>query len=91
VEIMSENKIIVQTIQQQIEESGIKYTFIAEKTKIEYQRLMRIFNHGAIISGHEMIKLCMLLKMEPERFYNSFTISDGDQDKSKRNPSQIQQ
>lgn len=42
---------------------GIKYTFISEKTNIEYQRLMRIFNQNATISGSELIRLCRVLEV----------------------------
>ena len=47
-----------------IECKEINYTVISEKTKIEYQRLLRIFNQGATISGSELICICKLLEVK---------------------------
>ena len=36
-----------------IRRKGMKYTFVAKAAGIEYQRLMRLFNQNAVISGSE--------------------------------------
>lgn len=46
-----------------INEQGITYAFVSQKTGINYQRLMRLFNQGAIISGIELLKISKLLKI----------------------------
>lgn len=58
------NAIIIQFLKNIIECKGIKYTFVSEKTGIEYQRLMRIFNQNATISGSELICLSRVLEVE---------------------------
>ncbi len=58
------NAKITQFLKSIIDRKGIKYKFISEKTGIEYQRLMRIFNQNATISGSELICLCRVLKVE---------------------------
>lgn len=49
------NAKLIHYLKEIINQRGIKYTFISEKTGIDYQRLMRIFNQNAIISGSELI------------------------------------
>lgn len=46
-----------------IDQKGIKYTFVSEKSGIEYHPLMRIFNQNATISGSELISLCKVLEI----------------------------
>jgi transcriptional regulator with XRE-family HTH domain len=58
------NAKIVQFFKNIIESKGVKYTFVAEKSGIEYQRLMRIFNQNATISGSELICLSRVLEVE---------------------------
>lgn len=55
------NAKLIHYLKEIINQRGIKYTFISEKTGIDYQRLMRIFNRNAIISGSELICLCKVL------------------------------
>ncbi len=61
------NEKITQLLRSTIESNGIKYTYISKQTKIDYQRLMRIFNQNAIISGSELICLCKTLKIEQSK------------------------
>ncbi len=58
------NAKIIQFFKNIIERKGIKYTFVAEKSGIEYQRLMRIFHQNATISGSELICLSKVLEVE---------------------------
>ncbi len=58
------NAKIVDYLRDSIKEKGIKYKFISEKTNIEYQRLIRIFNQNAVISGSELICLCKVLNIQ---------------------------
>lgn len=58
------NTIIISFLKNVIKQKGIKYTFISEKTGIDYQRLMRIFNQNATISGSELVCLCKVLEVE---------------------------
>ena len=55
---------ITMFLKERIAESGVKYRYISIKTGISYQRLMRIFNQNAIISGSELIALCRLLNVK---------------------------
>lgn len=57
------NQKIINFLKNIITSKGIKYTFISERTKIKYQRLMRIFNQNAVISGSELITLCKFLEV----------------------------
>ena len=41
-----------------IREKGIKYSVLAERCGISYQRLMRIFHQNAAIRGSELLALC---------------------------------
>lgn len=52
---------IIQFFKNTIEGKGVKYTLVAEQSGIEYQRLMRIFNQNATISGSELICLSRAL------------------------------
>lgn len=58
------NEKIIQFLKNIINSKGIKYSFIAEKTGIDYQRLMRIFHQNATISGSELICLCRVLEIK---------------------------
>lgn len=58
------NAKIIHFLKEIINERGMKYTFVSEKTGIEYQRLMRIFNQNATISGSELICLCKILEVD---------------------------
>ena len=58
------NTKIIQFLRNVIERKGMKYTFVAEKSGIGYQRLMRIFNQNATISGSELICLSRVLEIE---------------------------
>ena len=53
------NEKIVRFLKNVIDNKGIKYI-----SGISYQRLMRIFNQNAIISGSELICLCKLLEVK---------------------------
>lgn len=55
------NEKIINFLKKIIKEKGVKYKFISEKSNIEYQRLMRIFNQNATISGSELINLSKIL------------------------------
>ncbi len=55
------NAKIIQLLKSIIDSRDINYIYISEKTNIEYQRLMRIFNQNATISGSELICLCKVL------------------------------
>lgn len=52
---------LIKLLKNTINAKGIKYAFISQKLGIDYQRLMRIFNQNAIITGYELILLCKLL------------------------------
>lgn len=58
------NEKIVRFLKDVIDNKGIKYIFISKNSGISYQRLMRIFNQNAIISGSELICLCKLLEVK---------------------------
>lgn len=58
------NDRIIQFLKTLITNKGMKYTFVSEKASIEYQRLMRIFNQNATISGSELICLCKVLDVQ---------------------------
>lgn len=58
------NEKIVQFLKKRTEERGMKYTFMSKVTGIDYQRLMRIFNQGAIITGSELLKISVLLEVD---------------------------
>ncbi len=58
------NAKIIQFLRNTIKSKGIKYSFVAEKTGIDYQRLMRLFNQNATISGSELICICRVLEVE---------------------------
>ena len=60
------NKEIIDFLKSNIANKGITYKFISETTGIDYQRLMRIFNQYATISGSELLFLGRLLKIEQE-------------------------
>lgn len=68
------NDIIIQFFKNQIENRGIKYKFIAKKTGINYQRIIRIFNQKAIISGSEFICLCKVLNISQSDMLEIFNI-----------------
>lgn len=55
---------IVSLLRDKIRCSSIKYSDISRSTGIDYQRLMRIFNQNAVISGSELICLCKLLAIK---------------------------
>lgn len=58
------NAKIVQFFKNIIEYKGIKYIFVAEKSGIDYQHLMKIFNQNETISGSELICLSRALEVE---------------------------
>lgn len=58
------NNAIIVFLKNIISQKGIKYVFVSGKSGIEYQRLMRIFNQNAMISGSELIRLCKVLEVE---------------------------
>ncbi len=58
------NEEIVQVLVDEIHEKGIKIKFISDKTGIEYQRLMRILNQNANITGNELLKIGRLLNLD---------------------------
>lgn len=61
------NEKIIHFLKDNIDRQGMKYTFLSQKTGIDYQRLMRIFNQNATISGSELICLCKFLGIkQPE-------------------------
>lgn len=61
------NEKIIRFLKDNIDRQGMKYTFLSQKTGIDYQRLMRIFNQNAVISGSELICLCKFLGIkQPE-------------------------
>ncbi|QHQ62548.1 hypothetical protein Ana3638_18615 [Anaerocolumna sedimenticola] len=64
------NAKIIQFFKNIIERKGIKYTFVAERSGIEYQRLMRIFHQNATISGSELICLSKVLEVEQSALMN---------------------
>lgn len=55
------NEKIIKFLKKAIKEKGVKYKFISEKSNIEYQRLIRIFNQNATIRGSELISLSKIL------------------------------
>ena len=55
------NEIIVQFIKKTITSKGIKYAYLSNEAKIDYQRLMRIFNQNAVITGTELLKISKVL------------------------------
>lgn len=61
------NEKIIHFLKDNIDRLGMKYTYLSQKTGIDYQRLMRIFNQNATISGSELICLCKFLGIkQPE-------------------------
>ncbi len=67
------NAKIVAFLKNKIDDNGLKYVFISRVTKIEYQRLMRIFHQGASISGSEMLMLCKALNVDQTELMNFAT------------------
>lgn len=57
---------LVEMLKAKASEQGMTCVFISQKTGIKYQRLMRLFNQGAVISGLELLKLSNLLKIPQE-------------------------
>lgn len=57
---------LTEFLKNEIESRGIKYTFISQKTGIEYGRLMRIFNQNAVITGSELLYISKLLGVKQE-------------------------
>lgn len=57
------NEIINRYMHNRIIQSGLKLTFVSQKTGISYQRLNRIFNQKAVMSGLELIKLSSVLNI----------------------------
>ena len=60
------NAKIVEFLKLKISGRGMKYTFLAKQTGIEYQRLMRIFNQGALITGSELLVISRVLEVDQE-------------------------
>lgn len=58
------NNKIVELIKNTIRENGIKYTYVSKTTGINYQRLMRLFNQNAVISGSELICICKCVHID---------------------------
>lgn len=58
------NAKIIQFFKNIIECKGINYAIVAEKSGIEYRRLMIIFDQNATISGSELICLSRGLGVE---------------------------
>lgn len=60
------NEKIIRFLKEIIRRKGMKYTFVAKAAGIEYQRLMRLFNQNAVISGSELVCLCKVLEVRQE-------------------------
>ena len=60
------NEKIVRFLKETIRMKGMKYTFVSKAAGIDYQRLMRLFNQNAVISGSELICLCTVLRVRQE-------------------------
>lgn len=58
------NEKIIHFLKTVIRERGIKYSVLAERCGISYQRLMRIFHQNAAIRGSELLALCRQLQIE---------------------------
>lgn len=58
------NEEIVQILSDEIHQKGITIKFISDKTGIGYQRLMRILNQNANITGNELLKIGKLLDLD---------------------------
>ena len=58
------NEKIIHFLKTVIGEKGIRYTVLAERSGIHYQRLMRIFHQGAAIRGSELLALCWQLQID---------------------------
>ncbi len=58
------NAKIIRFLKDIVRQKGMKYVFLADKAGIDYQRLMRIFNQNATISGSELICLCRVLEVD---------------------------
>ncbi|SES65679.1 helix-turn-helix domain-containing protein [[Clostridium] polysaccharolyticum] len=74
------NSKIIELIKGVIDSKGIKYTYVSNCTDINYQRLMRLFNQNAIISGSELICICKNLPVELDELMD---IVEGFSDKQK--------
>ena len=61
-----DNDRLVAFLKQKISNKGMRYSFLAKKTGIEYQRLMRIFNQGATIAGSELLIISRELDVDQE-------------------------
>lgn len=60
------NEKIIRFLKDTIRLRDMKYTFVSKAAGIEYQRLMRLFNQNAVISGSELICLCRVLGVRQE-------------------------
>lgn len=77
------NQKIVTLIKKTINNKGVKYTYVSKVTGINYQRLMRIFNQNAIISGSELLCFCKCLDITNEQLMKLLDKSDGFSSESK--------
>lgn len=71
------NESLVGKIKTVIVDSGYKLTAVSEKTGIEYQRLHRILNQGALLSAREFLLLCKFLDIPHDGFIDETgTVAD---------------
>lgn len=60
------NEDIILFLKRKIESKGMTYIFISEKTGIDYQRLIQIFDQDTVISGSELLCICRTLEVGHE-------------------------
>lgn len=65
------DKEFASTIKAIVNSRGIRYSKLAENAGIEYQRIIRIFNQGAIMTGTELLRLCYALDLDPNIVYKN--------------------
>ncbi len=65
------NEDIVRILEKEINEKGMTLTFVSKKTGIEYQRLMRIFNQNAKITGSELLRIGRLIGLDLQELQDS--------------------
>ena len=58
------NAVIIRFLKDAVNHNKMKYTFLSNKTGIQYKRLLNIFRQNATISASELICLCRVLKIK---------------------------
>lgn len=59
---------VVETIEKEIRDRGMTYTFISKKTGININRLSGIFLRKRIMRTEELVTLCTFLNIDMNQF-----------------------